>query len=310
MATNKVPHSVADALVVGHVALAACVGVSLVGVATATGTPVAYVVAALVAAALVLGPSAGVGGAVGVVLHDLFTGAVGTWTVGLAVWLVAFAVPVAWLGPRRPPATPGPLRSRLGRQLRALAAFGVGGVYATALSAWLLALVGGQRFYVAAYQFLPGVPVAAALGAVALVVLSTRSGRRIAAVWTDRRYAVTRPETDGGVDHRHDRPGWTFILWLLAVGVAWLAVAGGLDLFAHDLTLFANEAELLVYARGLFGEGSPIATVVVSVYRYGTLAVHLSAPLVVALLLAVAGIERFGVPAPWVDATRGGHTDD
>lgn len=67
-----------------------------------------------------------------------------------------------------------------------------------------------------------------------------------------------------------------------AIGVGWLGGASALDVFAHDLGTFTTTSQLRAYVTGSLGTGLPIATVgnllLIGVYRYGELAVLLSAP--------------------------------
>ena len=66
------------------------------------------------------------------------------------------------------------------------------------------------------------------------------------------------------------------------IGVGWLGGASALDVFVHDLKLFASATQFRAFITGFLGTSSPIATVgtplFVGLYRYGELAVLLSAP--------------------------------
>jgi hypothetical protein len=291
--------SVATPVVPKHVALAAGVGFVLFAVATSAGVPVAVVGGVLVAAALLIGPSAALGGTSGLLLHDLFRGAVSVWTLAAAVWLCLFVTMLAWLTPS---VAGGRARASVQRPPRAvrlyIGAVLIAGLYATALAAWVLTVAGSERFYTAAAGLLPGVAVASVLGVVVLV----------AATRLDRGVAVSPAQVP-------DRPGRLTAAGLLLVVAAWLGGAIGTDLLAHDLGLFPTEIQLEYYVAGLFGSGSLVATVgkavLVGVYHYGEAAVLLSAPLagVLSGLLVGLGRGRIRTPVPDVDLLNG-RTDD
>jgi hypothetical protein len=280
--------SVTTSVVPEHVALVSGAGFLLVAAATSARIPVIVVGSLLVAAALFVGPSAAFGGACGLVVHDLFRGAVGVGTLAVAVWLCAFVGLLAWFSP----ALAGS-RTRLAvrsppRALRSYVAGAVvAGLYATALSAWVSTVAGHERFFTVAADLLPGVLVAGVVGATVLVVA---------------------PRLDRGVTTPTDTPrGRLTTLGLFVVAAAWLVGAVGTDLLAHDLGLFHTDIQLAYYVAGLLGTGSLVATVgsavLLTVYRYGELAVVLSAPLATLLSWAVvrAGRERTRSRAPDAD---------
>ncbi|WP_206043470.1 hypothetical protein [Haloarcula rubripromontorii] len=130
-----------------QVALAAVVGFLFVELGTRTAISAASVGGAFVAAAVLTGPAAPLGGVAGLVIHDAFHGVIGYWTVATAVWILTFAGVVAWLV--------------------------VGGVNATAFAAWLVLVLGAQPFYTAVMSYLPGVAVAVGLSVVGLVAVGT-----------------------------------------------------------------------------------------------------------------------------------------
>ncbi|MFC6863826.1 hypothetical protein ACFQGE_10150 [Halomicroarcula sp. GCM10025817] len=283
-----------------HVALASGAGFLLVAVATSARIPVAVVGGLLVAAALFVGPSAALGGTSGLVIHDLFRGAVGVGTLTLAVWLCVFVGLLAWFSPAL---AGGRARLSVRSPPRALRSYVVGtvvaGLYATAASAWVATVAGHERFYTAAADLLPGVLVAGLVG-VAAIVTARRLGR-----------AVSVPRATVGT-----RPGRLTTLALFVVGAAWLVGAIGTDLLAHDLGLFPTDIQLAYYVAGLLGTGSLVATVgsavLLSVYRYGELAVVLSAPLagVLSWVLVSLGRTRVQSPTPDIDFVNGGTDND
>lgn len=292
--------SVATPMVPEHVAIASGAGFLLLATATSVQIPVAVAGGFLVTAALLVGPSAAIGSAGGLVIHDLFRGAVGVGTLVLAVWLCVFATLLAWFSPgvaggreratvRSPPRA---VRSYLGATV-------VAGLYATALAAWVSTVGGSERFYTVAADLLPGVLVAALLGTAVLVV----------APRLDRAVSISRANVGA-------RPGRLTTLGLFVVGAAWLAGAVGTDLLAHDLGLFPTDIQLAYYVAGLLGTGSLVATVgsavLLTVYRYGELAVVLSAPLagVLSWVLVRVGRARVRSPTPDIDLVNGGTDND
>ncbi|MFC7019289.1 MULTISPECIES: hypothetical protein [Haloarcula] len=292
--------SVASPVVPEHVALASGVGFLLVAVATWVRVPVAVVGGLLVAAALLVGPSAAIGGTSGLVIHDLFRGAVGSSTLAVAVWLCTFVALLAWFSPTLAGGRPRVSVRSQPRALRSyVASVVVAGLYATALSAWVSTVAGHERFYTAAADLLPGVLAAGAVG-VAVIAVASRLDRD-----------VPVPQSSAGT-----RPGRLTTLGLFVVGAAWLAGAVGTDLLAHDLGLFPTDIQLAYYVAGLLGTGSLVSTVgsavLLTVYRYGELAVVLSAPLagVLSWVLVTVGRTRVRSPTPDIDLVNGGTDDD
>ncbi|WP_277542816.1 hypothetical protein [Haloarcula laminariae] len=273
----------------GQVTVGAGAGfVLLLGSTTAT-VPAVYSGVLLVAAAFVVGPSVTLGGAAGVVIHDLFRGAVGPLTAELAVWLLAFAGVVAWLDSDDSPDAPA---WGAGSRLLACA---VAGVYATAAAAWFAMVLGGERFYASGMDFLPGVLVVAVVGALA----GGRFRETVPSLFeadAGRDPGLADPDSGTTRTRRFDRRRGAALLGLLAIGVLWLVGAMGLDAFAHDLALFDSETQLRNYAGTLFGTGTAFATagasVVVWVYRYGDLVVRLSPLLVGCVLLSLRWLVR------------------
>jgi hypothetical protein len=256
------------------------VGFALATGAANTATPVAYVAAILVAMTVVSGPvPIATGGTAGVLVHDLFYGAAGYWTLVVAVWIATYAAGIAWLSSGRGESTDGQ-KHPAHRSVLAYAGTGVtAGVYATGLAAWTAAVSGGQRFYTIVGAYLPGIAVAT----VAITSLwwfrSKRSERDVQGRTADGSEGESRA---GGV-------GPT--LALLAMGIAWLGGGTLLDAVAHDLSVFATESQLLAYVEGLLGDGSTVATVgrigLVGIYRYGEAAILLSAPVAVVAATAL-----------------------
>ncbi|WP_235007125.1 hypothetical protein [Haloarcula mannanilytica] len=260
----------------------------LVKIATETATPVAYVGAGFVAGVLLIGPAAPLGGAAGLILHDLFHGALGYWTLTSAVWILAFAGLVTWLvGLPRPGNDTGPESiARLGPA--DTGSVTVAGINATALAAWLVLILGGERFYTAILGFLPGVAVVIVTSV--FVVVAGWIARHFDRM-PDRTATADSSVSGPGTQERNGSAGPTLAMTvgLLAIGSVWLGGAAALDLLVHDLGLFATVSEFRTFVTGFLGTGSPVAvvgtTVLVGLYRYGELAVLLSAPVAVIVLV-------------------------
>lgn len=258
--------------------------------------PIVYVGAVLVAVAVVEEPTAvAVGGAAGLIIFELLQGAVGYWTPIVPAWIVVFVGMVAWLAPisvsydaseSEQPSIP-----------RFVGAVCIAGLYATALGAWLGIALSGERFYTAAAGLLPGVPAVAGLGTIALLA-SSRFGRRALAEPVGGDVSQRLPtilQSDGGTERPVSKPGVTTMFGLFVLGAAWLGGTVAIDVLAHDLGLFELEGQLLDYVAGIVGTDSSIAsagaTVFVGIYRYGELAVLLSAPVTIA---ATWGVHTYG----------------
>lgn len=284
--------TLARAPVSNPIAVSAIGSVGLLLLASTVSVPAPVVGGLIVASVLVIGPDAGLGGAAGVLVHDLFYGAVGFWTASLAVWLVGFGWLVAWLVPPPSPGSSGDRsRGRVRWLPRFLLAVTAAGLLATALGAWVALAVGGQRFYVAATGLLVGLPVAVG-GATVVAHLGLSPGNSIIATDQD-----VSPPSVGIADialrpSSRARPSGAVVLGLLLVGLGWIGGAGVLDLVGHDLAIFWTEHELRRYAASTFGGGSSIAVIatatMAAVYRYGAVVVLLSGPLVAGAVWTIA----------------------
>lgn len=287
--------AVVPSAVTSPVALATGGTFLLMTLATAAAVPVTYAGALIVAVVPVVGPAAVVGGAVGVIIHDLFRGTVGYLTVSTASWLVVFAGIVSWLAP-----TIGwtsrlsAIRSRA--VPRYIGAVVIAGVLSTAMAAWVTTAMGGGRFYPTAAALLTGIPIAGISGVPVLLVGSKWGGRGTDSAGAG---APPRASSNGQVGGRRalDWFGRTTVgtaFGLFVIGMGWLGGAMALDLLAHDLRLFGTEQELLRYAAGIFGSGSPVASVgrnlLLGIYRYGEFVVLLSAPIAA---VAAWGVYRY-----------------
>lgn len=279
---------------VGHaypVLLATLGGLLLTGLAVTAKVPVTYAGALVVAVTPGIGPAAAVGGAAGVVIHDLFRGAAGVWTASVAIWVLAFAGLVASFGTAS--VRQGrPRHSRRAAVGRCLVAVVLAGLFAAALAAWVATAAGGQRFYIAAAGFLSGIPVAAGAG-VAVTLLVHHASPASGTARADGQPTHGRREPDGGsrVARGIARPSARTALGLLVVGLGWLVGGILLDLVAHDLAVFGTEQELQQYAAGIAGRqslaGAVVSTGLLAVYRYGEAAVLVSAPLAAGMAWAV-----------------------
>ena len=73
------------------------------------------------------------------------------------------------------------------------------------------------------------------------------------------------------------------------IGTGWLFGVSALDVFVHDLELYPTASAFRAFVTGFLGTGSPIATVgttvLLSLYKYGELAVVLSAPVALTAML-------------------------
>ncbi|AUV81428.1 hypothetical protein C2R22_06975 [Salinigranum rubrum] len=123
----------------------------------------------------------------------------------------------------------------------------------------------------------------------------------------------TDPETRGSA--RPGGPTLRALLGLFALGVVWLGCAAVLDVLAHDMVRFETVAQLRQYVGGTFGDSS-LATVVtaglVGIYRYGELAVRLSAPVVAVVVWFLYGREGrlFGPMSRRLDTVQWKISDD
>lgn len=255
----------------------------IIAAATVAPVPVTYALAVLVAAVLVVGPAVALGGGAGVLVLDLLRGAVGYWTVTDAVWLLVFAGFLVWLAP-------APIVRRDGRSLpvyraagRYGLAVGVAGTLGTAAAAWLALVIGGQRFYTGAAELLGGILVTAVC--VSVLIAVDRSGDERDEHVADGDPSAESPAiepTRWRLVRGWRRPPTRTAVYFLFIGLAWLAGGMVLDTLAHDLATFPNELALRAYAAGVIGTGSPLSvaatSVLAGIYRYGELAVHLSAP--------------------------------
>lgn len=267
----------------------------LATVASFVSISMAHMLAILVAAVLVIGPAAAIGGTVGIVVHDLLWGAVGYWTASTAMWLLVFAGLVSLLVPvpfhRRDSRPSGSFWQAV--QGYAGAAI-VAGILATAVAAWVAFVLGGQRFYTTV-GLLGAIPVAVAAGMPILAFRYRTQGQRsddttshtprATGAASNPTAKTQAPRHDGGVpNHERQRPSRWTVFGLLFIGLAWLVGGIGFDVLAHDFALFPTELALREYAADMVGTGSPIATVasvtLIGVYRYGESAVYLSAPIV------------------------------
>jgi hypothetical protein len=286
----------------GGVALATVVSFLLTLFAPDTSVSVTAVGGALVAATLLLGPAAAAGGAAGVLVHDIFAGAVGYWTLASVVWIVVFAGGVAWLVPTLLSAGD---RESSGQSLRAslwyVAAVVIACLHATALAAWTTSVSGGERFYTTVPELLPGVVFAVGIGVPLLVLLSGRPGRRFeGAVGSRRRLVFSVRGWDTETLTRRNGSTRRTVLGLFGVGFAWVCGATTLDLLAHDLGQFVTVSQLQHYVTPVVGRDSPLATVVtavlVGVYRYGELATALSAPAAAVVVWLLSNRDRRSLP--------------
>lgn len=267
----------------------------LMTLATTASVPVTYAGALVVAATPVVGPAAAVGGAVGVITHDLFRGAVGYWTISTAGWFFGFAGIVAWLAPtpRWTSRLPAPKSRAVPRYIGAVV---IAGVVSTAAAAWLTTAMGGGRFYPTAAALLTGIPIAGISGLPVLLIGSRGEGRATDSAGPGASPGIPTTDLVGGRPDL-DRFGTITVgtaAGLFAIGLGWLGGGMALDLLAHDLQLFGTERELLRYAAGIFGHGSPVATAgrifLLGIYRYGEFVVLLSAPVAT---VAAWGVYRY-----------------
>ena len=287
-----------------QMALATVVGFLAVEMATRTATSTAYVGAAFVAAAVLIGPAVSLGGVAGLVIHDAVHGVIGYWTVATAVWILTFVGVVAWLS-----TSPDNWSSKPIHRVAPVYAGWVivGGVNATAFAAWLVMVLGAQRFYTVVMSYLPGVAVAVGLCVVGLVAV--RTAERLD--WLPGRAGTRgRSLSESNAPGRNSSTGPTVGVTL--IGTGWLVGVSALDVFVHDLGLYPTATDFRAFVTGFLGSGSPVATALLGVYKYGELAVVLSAP--VALLAVVGWCLYHGQmlsPADrGVEITRGGPSDD
>jgi hypothetical protein len=274
-------------------ALAAAVGFLMVEITTETATPIAYVGGAFVAGIFLIGLAAPLGGVAGLVIHDLFHGAFGYWTLASGAWILVFAGVVGWLVGSGPRGTDFEQKSIFRLMPAYTRAVIVAGTYATALASWLVLVLGGQRFYTATVGFLPG--VAAAIVASVLVVAARAIVQRF--VHRSTRTGTTGHSMAGLRARERDSaggPSAAMTIGVFAIGCAWLGGAAALDLLVHDLKLFATVSAFRAFVTGFLGSGSLLAavgrTALVSLYRYGELTVRLSTPFA---MIALYGWYRY-----------------
>ncbi|EMA23693.1 hypothetical protein [Haloarcula argentinensis] len=268
--------------------LAAVVGLLIVEIATRTGISMAYIGGVFVAAAVLISPVAPLGGVAGLIIHDVFHGIIGYWTVSTTVWILSFAWVIVWLTNGH---SSGQKRQGLKSMLRMAPAYAavilIGGINATAFAAWLVMVLGAQRFYTAAIGFLPGVVAAVGLSVFGLVAIGIieRLGKHIGRADT-RGHTLIESEVPGRKPSKESTG--VMAVGVLVIGAGWLFGVSVLDVFVHDLGLYPTANEFSAFVTGFLGRGSPIAPVVTTallgVYKYGELAVVLSAPVAIAAL--------------------------
>ena len=265
------------------VALAAVVGFLVVEIATRTVISMAYVGGAFVAAAVLIGPATPLGGVAGLVIHDAFHGAIGYWSIATVAWILVFAWVCVWLATGQ---------DRQGRKSthRAAPAYAgiimIGGVNATAFAAWLMMILGVQRFYTAAIGFLPGVIAAVGFCLFGLVAVGIAEHLD----WLRGRRDARGPSVfESELLEPYREPTGAMTVGVFIIGSGWLFGVSALDVFVHDLQLYPTANEFSAFVTGFLGSGSPIATVgttvLLSVYNYGELAVIISAPAAVVAML-------------------------
>ena len=270
------------------ITLAAVLGFLLVEIATRTAISMAYVGGAFVAATVLIGPTTPLGGVAGLIIHDGFHGTIGYWTAGTAAWVLAFACGVVWLASGL---SSGQERQGLESMHRVAPAYAgimlVSGVNATAFGAWLVMVLGAQRFYTAVSGFLPGVLAAVGFSVFGLAAIGAvkRLGSYVGQTDT-RGHSLFESES-----HRRNPEGPTTgtAIGVFFIGTGWLFGVSALDVFVHDLGLYPTASAFRAFVTGFLGSGSPIATVgttaLLSVYNYGELAVVLSAPVALTAML-------------------------
>ncbi|EMA59773.1 hypothetical protein [Halorubrum kocurii] len=266
-----------------HLALATVAGTLAVGIAAETATSMAYVGGVFVVAGFLTGLVAPLGGVTGLVVYDLFQGTVGYSTLGTAAWILVFTGLVAWLtGPIATTSERLELRSIRRTVPADIGVLMIAGIHATAFAAWLVMLLGWRRFYTAALGFLPGVAVAIGVCTLVLVtVVVVRSLDRL----PDRNYTFDLGSLNPAAPDRgrSAKRSTAVTAGAFVIGTGWLGGTFAFDIFVHDLGIFATADEFRAFVAEFLGTSSPIAAVgtslLVSVYRYGELAVLLSAPL-------------------------------
>ena len=298
------------------IALATVVGFLAVEVATRTATSVALVGGAFVAAAVLVGPVAPLGGVVGLIIHDIFHGAIGYWTTVTAAWVLVFVWLVVWLAEGL---SNGQERQCLKSMHRVAPAYAgiilIGGVNATAFAAWLVMILGAQRFYTAVSGFLPGVIAAVGLCVFGLfaVGVAKRLDKQIGQTDTHGNSLFESKEPGR---NRSEGPTDTMAVGVFVIGTGWLLSVSALDVFVHDLGLYPTASEFSAFVTGFLGSGSPIATVgttvLLGVYKYGELAVILSAPVALTAMLGWYTYHEqvLSSTAHGVGVIRGGLSDD
>ncbi len=255
-------------------------------IAASVAIPTVYVAALLISTVVVLGsvPIA-IGGAAGVIIHDLFSGSVGYWTAVVSLWIFTFAGVIAWL-------SPNPIRNRVDNRAPLgiiLAYIGIAtpaGIYATSAAAWLSVALSGEPLYTAVTTLVFGVAITIGVGTVILSAYVLRE-RWNALASTDRRTG-TGSETDGGIHQLFDSKTVTLVGHFV-LGTVWLLGTIGLDIAVRDLGLFATESQL-VESLGFGGGGSilgsTIMIVLTGIYRYGDVGILLSAPIAIVVIAA------------------------
>lgn len=266
-----------------HLALATVAGTLAVGIAAETATSMAYVGGIFVVAGFLTGLVVPLGGVTGLVVYDLFRGTVGYSTLVTATWILVFTGLVVWLAGPIPTTSERLERRTIRRTVPAdIGVFLIAGIHATAFAAWLVMLLGWRRFYTAALGFLPGVAVA--IGVCILILVSVAAVRSLDRL-PNRNHAFSFASLDPVAPDR-GRPAKRNIavtVGAFVIGTGWLGGTLTFDIFVHDLGIFATADEFRAFVAGFLGTGSPMAVVgtslLVGVYRYGELAVLLSAPL-------------------------------
>lgn len=298
------------------IALAAVVGFLIVEIATRTAISMASVGGAFVAATVLIGPAAPLGGVAGLIIHDGFHGTIGYWTVGMTTWVLVFAWVIVWLAN-------GLSNSRESQGLKSMHRIApayvgitlISGVTATAFAAWLVMVLGAQRFYTAVSGFLPGVIVAVGFGVLGLGAIGAvkRLSRYLGQTDT-RGHSLFESAMPGR--NRSAGPTNETAIGVFVISTGWLFGVSALDVFVHDLGLYPTASEFRAFVTGFLGSGSPIATVgttvLLGVYNYGELAVVLSAPVALTAMLGWCTYheQALSSTAHGIGIIRGGPSDD
>lgn len=279
-----------------RVAGAIAVGYLLCSVLLArTPGSLSYVEGLVPVLAVLFGPAAALGAVLGVLLSDLFFGAVGPWTAVSMAWLFSLAAITDALSRRSRAGnrTIIPRMNSARRIGRYVAVVLVASVCAVAVAAWISLLVSVQPVFTGFGAALTKAAVAVVAGPVVFALLGFVVRRR--GVSSDTK----RVDLPGG------RPTNARLVGVFGVSTIWLLAGTGLGVVTDDFRLAGLEAaQRFVPIGGILG--SILNGVIQATYLYGDVIVIVFGG--VAAIAIAAVVRGVGVRGGMNDRKTAGDT--